>query len=79
MLRSLEELSIMNVPTHLTSNPFVVQQMPILGTKICKGQDWDELAHEHLERLKQSMDETERAHMLKLADLYTNNDMEGLT
>jgi zinc finger MYND domain-containing protein 10 len=25
------------------------------------------------------MDESERAHMLKLADLYTNNDIEGLT
>ncbi len=48
MLRSLEELSIMNVPTHLTTNPFVVQQIPIIATEICRGQDWDELARQQL-------------------------------
>lgn len=40
MLRSLEELSIMNVPTHLSSNPFVVQQMPIIASQVCYQQDW---------------------------------------
>lgn len=58
MLRSLEELSIMNVPTHLTSNPFVVQQIPIIASEISKGRNWEELAKLHLERLKQSMDES---------------------
>jgi hypothetical protein len=31
----------MNVPTHLTTNPFVVQQIPIIATEICRGQDWE--------------------------------------
>jgi hypothetical protein len=44
MLRSLEELSIMNVPTHLTTHPFVVQQIPIIATEISRGKDWDALA-----------------------------------
>ena len=79
MLRSLEELSLMQVPTHLTVSPFVVQQMPIIASAITKDQDWKEIAREHAERLKQSMDESEKEHMLKLADLYTNNDIEGLT
>jgi hypothetical protein len=35
MLRSLEELSMMNVPSNLTTNPFVVQQVPVVYTNIC--------------------------------------------
>jgi hypothetical protein len=67
MLRSLEELSLMNVPTHLSSNPFVVQQVPVILSRISTGVDWKELASEHKERLKQSMDITEREHMQNLA------------
>jgi phosphoenolpyruvate synthase/pyruvate phosphate dikinase len=78
MLRSLEELSLMNVPTHLTVNPFVVQQMPIIATNISRNSDWKELAEEHKHRLMQSMDQTERNHIQKLAELYTNNNVEGL-
>ena len=44
MLRSLEELSIMNVPTHLTVNPFAVQQLPVIASAICQNRDWKELA-----------------------------------
>ena len=73
MLRSLEELSMMNVPTHLSSNPFVVQQMPIIASAISKGRDWKELAEKHAIWLKQSMDETERQQIQRLAELYTNN------
>ena len=34
MLKSLEELSIMNVPSQLSQNPFVVQQVPQIMTAI---------------------------------------------
>lgn len=78
MLRSLEELSIMNVPTHLSINPFVVQQVPIIATQICHNRDWKEMAEEHRGRLSQSMDESERQQIQRLADLYTNNTVEGL-
>ena len=44
MLRSLEELSLMQVPTHLTVSPFVVQQVPVISAAITKDQDWKELA-----------------------------------
>lgn len=68
----------MSVPTHLTTNPFVVQQIPIIASQICKNKDWNKLAEEQILRLNQSMDESEKEHMLKLADLYTNNDIQGL-
>jgi hypothetical protein len=58
MLRALEELSIMNVPTHLTINPFVVQQLPVIASKIKQNRDWKALAEEHIARLTQSMDES---------------------
>jgi len=44
MLRSLEELSMMNVPTHLTINPFVVQQVPMIASNICNNRNWKELS-----------------------------------
>lgn len=78
MLRSLEELSIMNVPTHLSTNPFVVEQVPIIATQISHNKDWKEMAEDHHVRLCQSMDESERNQMQRLADLYTNNNVEGL-
>ena len=34
MLRSLEQLSMTNVPNRLSTNPFVVQQVPILLSQI---------------------------------------------
>jgi len=35
---------MMNVPTHLTSNPFVVQQVPVILSNISAGINWKELA-----------------------------------
>ncbi len=73
MLRSLEELSIMGVPTHLTSNPFVVQQVPMIASALASNKNWKELAEKHTVRLMQSMDQSEREQIQRLADLYTNN------
>jgi hypothetical protein len=56
MLRSLEELSLMTVPTHLVTNPFVVEQMPILASQICHNKNWEEIAELQLVKLKQSID-----------------------
>jgi len=47
-----------NVPSHLSSNPFVVQQVPMALEEIEKNINWTDLAHEHMQRLKQSMDVT---------------------
>ena len=69
---------MMNVPTHLTINPFVVQQVPMIASNICNNRNWKELSEQHLTRLCQSMDESERQQIQRLADLYTNNTVEGL-
>jgi threonine dehydratase len=66
----------MTVPTHLVTNPFVVEQMPILVSRISNNRNWQEIAEEHAGRLKQSMDEKQQ--IQRLADLYTNNTVEGL-
>ena len=46
--------------------------------EIEKNIDWNELAAEHRQRLKQSLDVSEREHMMRLAELYSNNNVEGL-
>jgi hypothetical protein len=44
MLRSLEELSLLNVAAQQSSNPFMVQQLPELRERICKNKNWKEIA-----------------------------------
>lgn len=78
MLRSLEHLSMTNVPSQLASNPFMVQQVPMFLAQIEKNVNWKDLAAEHQEKLKQTLDQSEREHMQRLADLYSNNNVEGL-
>jgi hypothetical protein len=78
MLRSLEHLSMTNVPSQLSSNPFVVQQVPIMLTQIEKNKNWKEMAEEHSAKLKMNKDESEKEHMQRLAELYSNNNVEGL-
>lgn len=56
-----------NVPSQLSSNPFVVQQVPIISSQLENIQNWNEIIAEHKERLKKNLDETERDHMQKLA------------
>jgi hypothetical protein len=46
----------MSVPTHLTINPFVIQQIPIIATNICKNKDWRGIALSQKQKLQQSMD-----------------------
>ena len=44
MLRSLEQLSMTNVPSQLSSNPFIVEQVPVVLEQIQKNVNWKELA-----------------------------------
>jgi hypothetical protein len=78
MLRSLEHLSMTNTPTHMTTNPFIVEQVPMALEEIERNVNWEELANEQKLKLKQSLDLSEREHMLRLAELYSNNNVEGL-
>ena len=36
MLRSLEELSLMNVPAQPSTNPFIIQVVPQMRARICQ-------------------------------------------
>lgn len=44
LLRTLEELSIMNTAAQAFSNPFVVQQMPEIQAIIMNKKNWKEIA-----------------------------------
>lgn len=60
MLRSLEHLSMTNVPSQLSTNPFVVQQVPMALSEIEANVNWQELAELHSQRLKNSKDASEK-------------------
>jgi hypothetical protein len=77
MLRSLEQLSMMNVPER-TVTPVVINQVPMALEQIERNVKWEELVGSFRERLKSSRDEEEREHMIRLAELYSNNNVEGL-
>ena len=47
MLRALEELSLMNVPSQPINNPFVVQLIPTLKNRVVEGKDWNQIANRH--------------------------------
>lgn len=68
----------MNVPTHLSVSPFVVQQMPIIASSISKNVDWKQLSITHLKRLDQKNDAADKKILQKMADLYANNNVEGI-
>ena len=40
MLRSLEHLSMTNVPSNLANNPFIVEQVPMVIAQIEKSVNW---------------------------------------
>ena len=44
MLRSLEELSLLNVAVQQSTNPFIIQQLPEIRNLICKNKDWKAIA-----------------------------------
>lgn len=46
MLRALEELSLMQEQSIPSSNPFVVEVIPVLKSSIISGKDWKRIAGE---------------------------------
>ena len=49
MLRTLEELSIMNVASYINTNSFIVQQLPELRMSICNNKDWKAIAESQIQ------------------------------
>jgi hypothetical protein len=77
MLRSLEQLSIMSVPER-RGVPVVINQVPVALEQIERDVEWGELVERFRGRLRSSRDEEEREHMMRLAELYSNSNVEGL-
>lgn len=78
MLRSLEELSFMNVRTQTLSNPLVVQLIPEIANSITSGQNWKEIAEfQQANYFKKDL-EQQKEDMKKMADLYGQDLVEGI-
>jgi len=78
MLRSLEELSILNVQTQAKGNPFIVQQVPEIRVGLTQGRDWKEIAAHQLEHYFLAGDATAQEDMKAMAELYGQSQVEGL-
>eukprot|EP01019_Chilodonella_uncinata_P003792 GABU01004678.1.p1 GENE.GABU01004678.1~~GABU01004678.1.p1 ORF type:complete len:263 (-),score=60.81 GABU01004678.1:39-788(-) len=80
LLKTLEQMSIMNTNAQSTSNPFVVQQMPEIRTKILEDKDWKEIARYQLEHHFTKVAENQEFDiMVKFADMYSSQNAEILT
>lgn len=80
MLRALETLAITNTNAQASGNPFVVQQVPELRSKIMAGVDWKELAKEQLSKyFSQEAEKTDIDLLVKFADMYSGRDVETLS
>lgn len=77
MLRSLEELSIMQVQPIPRTN-MVVQQMPEIRQAICKGQNWRQIAERQKAEYFQQDEAALKEDMKRLAEFYSNSIFEGL-
>ncbi|KAL4477620.1 hypothetical protein ABPG74_002770 [Tetrahymena malaccensis] len=78
MLRTLEELSIMNVQSVPKSNPFIVQQIPEIRENIIKGKNWNDIAEKQKNEYFLNDKETAKQDMQRLADFYGQNIIDGL-
>eukprot|EP00344_Euplotes_crassus_P012687 CAMPEP_0196998690 /NCGR_PEP_ID=MMETSP1380-20130617/4027_1 /TAXON_ID=5936 /ORGANISM="Euplotes crassus, Strain CT5" /LENGTH=347 /DNA_ID=CAMNT_0042415355 /DNA_START=427 /DNA_END=1473 /DNA_ORIENTATION=- len=76
MLRSLEELSMIQESTIASSNPFVVQVLPEIREGITKGKDWKEIA-EYQTKYYFELSETETKEEMKgIMSLYSTDMLE---
>lgn len=80
LLRTLEQMSIMNTNAQSVSNPFIVQQMPEMRTKILDGKNWQEIADYQLKHFfTKAAEKQEFDIMVKFADIYSSQNAEILT
>ncbi|CAD8161362.1 unnamed protein product [Paramecium pentaurelia] len=77
MLRSLEELSLMQVQTQ-SKNTIVVQQLPELRMAICKDKNWSSIAQKQKEEYFQINDPSIKEDIKRMAELYSNTVFEGI-
>jgi len=78
LLRSLEELAIMNVNPYITNNTFIVQQMPELRNTIMKDKKWKEIAAYQKINYFQDDEKTRKEDFERMQRLYNTNILDGL-
>ncbi|KRX01979.1 hypothetical protein PPERSA_07624 [Pseudocohnilembus persalinus] len=80
MLRSLEELAIMNTQTVPLNNPFVVEQIPKVKTALLENNKnkWAEIAQHQRENFFTQSQQSLEEDMKKLSELYGQQIVEGL-
>jgi predicted RNA-binding Zn-ribbon protein involved in translation (DUF1610 family) len=80
LLKTLEQLSIMNTNAQTGMNPFVVQQIPELRKKICSDKNWKEIAEHQLEQYFSRSNQTAELELLvECAELYSSQGVEALS
>jgi hypothetical protein len=80
LLKTLEQLSIMNTNAQTGMNPFVVQQIPELRKKICSDKNWKEIAEYQLEHyFSRSSQSAELELLVECAELYSSQGVEALS
>lgn len=79
-MKTLETLSLTNTNAQASQNPFVVQQIPELRSKITEGRNWEEIAEFQLENYFNRESEAADFELLaKFADIYSGKDVEALS
>ena len=80
LLKTLEQMSIMNTNAQVSRNPFVVQQIPELRRSIAEGRNWEEIAQYQLANFfTKEAEASEFDEMVKFAEMYSNTNIEALS
>jgi hypothetical protein len=80
VLKTLEQMSIMNTNSQTSRNPFVVQQIPELRRSIAEGKDWAEIAEYQAKTyFTREAEAAEFDSLVKFADMYSQANVEALS
>lgn len=80
VLKTLEQMSIMNTNAQVSRNPFVVQQIPELRRSIAEGRDWESIAEYQLNTFfTKEAEASEFDQLVKFADMYSQTNIEALS
>lgn len=80
VLKTLEQMSIMNTNAQSTRNPFVVQQLPELRRSITEGRDWQAIAEYQLSTyFTKESEAAEFDDLVKFAEMYSGTNIDALS
>lgn len=78
MLRSLEELNVMNVRAQTLHNTFIIQQVPEIVTYIMKDKNWKEIAEYQLKEFFTETEASVKEDMKKMSEIFGQAAFENL-